>query len=69
MRKSAYLKALEEASKLPESIQELARYFGDCYSPRLQAISYIKKLARLDVEGLFDGEAEQILSWGPGKRA
>jgi len=63
MRRSAYIKALEQATTLPTEIPELARYFGDRYNPRLEAIARIKKAARLDVEGLFDTEAVEIMLW------
>lgn len=64
MRRTAYLKALEEASKLPESIPELARYFDDSqYNPQQLAITYIKTMARLDTKYLFSSELIEILNW------
>lgn len=65
MRRTAYLKALEEASKLPESIGELARYFKCFHNPRLETIDRIKMLARVD-EKLFHGELVEVLTWKEG---
>jgi hypothetical protein len=56
MRLSAYKKALEQARLLPGSIPELKEYFGDCYSPREEAMIYIMNRARKDSELLFHGE-------------
>lgn len=69
MRRAAYIKALEEASKLPDNIPELLRYFSREYNPRLNAIQHIKNLARKDTELLFDSECADILTWGDKKDA
>jgi hypothetical protein len=68
MRRSAYLKALKQASQLPTEIPEFRRYFHNSYNPRLEAIAHIKKAARLDVDGLSDSEAVDVMTWKePGK--
>jgi hypothetical protein len=69
MRRAAYIKALEEASKLPNEIPELLRYFSLEYSPRLNALQHIKNLARKDTELLFDSECADVLTWGDKKNA
>lgn len=63
MRRTAYLKALEQASKLPDHIPELLRYFGREYSPKQNAIQHIMNLARLDKDLLFDSECLEVLQW------
>lgn len=68
MRRSAYIKALEQAAQLPDSIPELKKYFQDGYNPRLLAIQHIKQVARLDVGALSDGEATDVMKWSEGKR-
>jgi hypothetical protein len=65
MRRTAYLKALDEANNLPDKIPELLRYFSREYSPRMCAITYIKELARKDTELLFDSECLEVLQWEP----
>lgn len=63
MRRSAYLRALEEAEKLPKS---LSNYPGlSNYNPREMAISAIKQQARLDINALFNSELVSILNWEP----
>lgn len=68
MRRTAYLKALEEAQRLPECVPELSSYFNDNYNPRREAISHIVKAARLDVGALFDGEFVDIYNRSRGIR-
>lgn len=46
MRRSAYLKAINEAMQLPDSIPELSHYFKDGYNPRDAAVRHIVKKAR-----------------------
>ena len=62
MRLSAYKKAIDEAKKLPDGITEL-NYFNECYNPRGEAINYILKMARLDVNGLFESEYIQLTEY------
>lgn len=63
MRRSAYIKALEQTILLPESIPELERYFRQYYNPRAEAINLIKTLARQDVKLLGDVDCAEILQW------
>jgi hypothetical protein len=62
MRKTAYLKAINEANQLPESIIELQAYFKDGYNPKRDAVEYILEKARLDVGALFNSEFVEIYS-------
>jgi hypothetical protein len=68
MRRSAYIKSLEQACALPETIPELVNYFKNHYNPRLCALNEIKRAARVDVD-LFDGELIDILEWGTPREA
>jgi hypothetical protein len=56
MRRSAYIKAIQQAKQLPTDIPELRRYFQDGYNPRAAALRHIVKKARADSDLLFDGE-------------
>lgn len=62
MRRSAYIKALEEASKLPEETVALKGYIDDSHNPRGNAIHAIMWHARKD-PGLFHNEVAEILNW------
>lgn len=62
MRRSAYLKAVEEAKALPTEIPEMKRYFGDSYNPRQMALLHIKRKAREDTDALSDGEMMDVLN-------
>jgi undecaprenyl pyrophosphate synthase len=62
MRRTAYLKAVEEARKLPNEVSELKRYFCIPHSPRQEALTLIKKLAREDTERLFDCEMIDVIN-------
>lgn len=64
MRRTAYIKALEEASKLPDEIPELRKINGGqiTYSPRLLAIEAIKQDARKN-ELLCSIDLVEILNW------
>ena len=62
MRQSAYLRAIGEASELPDYIPTMKTYFKDAsHSPRMAALQAIAKKARLDVDGLFNCELIKIL--------
>lgn len=62
MRRAAYLKALEQASKLPTTIPEYERYFNRVYNPRLHAINHIQRIAASD-NLLFVNEIADVLNW------
>lgn len=55
MRRSAYIAALKEADGLTDFIPTLRTYFGDSFSPRINAFHHITGRARKD-DHLFDGE-------------
>jgi hypothetical protein len=59
MRKSAYMKSIEQAMELPNTIPELARYFSDRHSPREAMVNYIMERARAD-DKLFLGELVEL---------
>jgi hypothetical protein len=66
MRRTAYMKSLAEAEKLPTAIESFQSYFQTpLVNPRDYAINAIKKAARLDTEALFDSELIEILQWRP----
>lgn len=60
MRRTAYMKAIQEAKKLPTEIPELRRYFKDCYNPQQAALAHIMKTAREDTDALFDHEFVEV---------
>jgi len=62
VRRSAYLRAIGEAQKLPTEIPELKAYFKDGYNPRIMALIHIKEAARMDTGALFDGELIEVLN-------
>lgn len=55
MRRTAYVKTMMEAARLPREIPELKAYFGDGYDPREEALRHVVSKARKD-DSLFDGE-------------
>ena len=56
MRRSAYIKATQQAKQLPTDIPELRAYFKDGYNPQAEALRHITKKAREDTGALFDCE-------------
>ena len=61
MRKSAYIRAIDEAMGLP---QQIGSYFNPpLYAPRKEALYAIRKKARLDVNALFVGELIDVLNY------
>lgn len=60
MRFAAYLKAIEQANRLPRRIAELDRCLGDQFDPRRMSLEYIGQKARKD-EKLLLGELQQVL--------
>lgn len=66
MRLHAYKKAVDQASKLPKSIPELARYFNSDYSPRFDATNAVLKEARKD-EKLGHHEFAELVGYTANK--
>lgn len=67
MRLAAYKKAINEAWEMPASIPELTNYFNKDYSPRNQAVRHILKIAREDIEHLFDSEFVSLYKYARQK--
>lgn len=60
MRKSAYIKAIQQAMGLPSHLPEMKAYFNDAYDPRAAAIEHILDRARKDTGALFHFEFIEV---------